>query len=1398
MKLRDDDRRLIDTYFKRNYRRGEALDISRHGSWSDRPWNEWKNRTLAMKGWQTDGAPFLTKKFKWIPQGPPRTLLREPGENGGAEIHTSHLEFKVFLQDRIEMVNSGLASPRFLLRDDPNSEYQEYEDTWKKLARKLQSVIFDENNGITKIPQNQLRILEHIDFVLDRKERGGDWDDLASFIESGEEITPDNLLTVLDENSLKSTKEEISRIVVKSLISKSTNSGPGKNQIFQIWTDRHKKEGIIKFYNEESDSNLSIKDFDFVKRKILEDFEMRNDKSVYQGLGLWRAGEEALGKYERLDIHCTGFVLVEALGVGIGRLLTKRIDDIAKVTKGGGMKELKISSSGDTKKVYDDLKKPGVGIIKNGFGKAPHGMRGKSEDVTYHNSILMAYNIVNMLLEQGFLQLRKMTEQEYRDSFMGGQEDKELNRAAWKEYPNLLVFSKTLKDFIDECKVNLDNDENAIYRWMRAPSDRWMYSPPQDHEFRPIWEERENHSNISGTEKENNKEQNIQQTRPRGLQRRYSQKIDDCKPGGFLRPDRRGMVSNHDAYEKWETPRSLPSEKTVQALNSLQSVQWEINLDLLERICVIDLREGNKHTTFLDKNGKPIKESTITKIRIKDCLKEVFFRPDSSQFNRDRKLTLAHVRRIIEHNANVFWHAWSCDFRGRLLPRSTALSPQGNDIDRALIRFKEWKPIGDDGIKWLRIHVYNLMKGVDIEGWIGGVPGIKSNRAMSFEDRDAWAEQNIDKLREIASDFTNYLEELELNKTARSKSEVFQRLAALIELDRVYEEWHSLEEPDWSAVRSGQPIYIDASSNGYQHVSCLLRNRDLAEKVNVIPNPQGNPVDLYDLVAKKARKVELERDNGIWNLSDTGVPAEKSMRDILKSEIPNWSSDDLDRAIEAIFNRSTAKKPTMTRVYGAKDILKSIWGSGGEGRPSWCPQQKDPLTSKEEQARKEVPQYAKDAYESWKGGETDYWPFANSTKLKSKDGKISWEIYRIWREAMDENRWFPVWARGSSLHDALILNLDEDDEVRKAFDNHRNPKLQGEIAKLLGKAMLAAIDDETQDAYTSLEASLKAIIKIDQGRGWKDRFELDKPSNMRGHTKYNISRYSNPDVIIKTTFGGIKPAQEAAKDLIHLHPGPGWFLDDGFEVRNYYLKKHHSDKTRKGAPSHPLSAYKEGLPDWYGKKSSTDILKRIVEVLKDKGIEKVKAGSKIYEMMYLENGQLRVAKKDKPPKRPQLTHIMKELGDLGNEGKEINMLLKHRSHSFPRFHEEESKRVDKGKPGTAFAPNFVHSLDALHMRGTIVKFAEGTPSIDFGFWAVHDAFGTHPSEVERMIRVVKDEFREVHRHKDLMDWIREISKESGLNPDGQHQVVNNILKDLNGKIGDLSPQEIATSDFLVH
>ena len=61
---------------------------------------------------------------------------------------------------------------------------------------------------------------------------------------------------------------------------------------------------------------------------------MRHDKSANKGGDLWRAGEETFGKNERLDIHCTGFVLVEGLGLGISKLLNKRIDEITQITKG--------------------------------------------------------------------------------------------------------------------------------------------------------------------------------------------------------------------------------------------------------------------------------------------------------------------------------------------------------------------------------------------------------------------------------------------------------------------------------------------------------------------------------------------------------------------------------------------------------------------------------------------------------------------------------------------------------------------------------------------------------------------------------------------------------------------------------------------------------------------------------------------------------------------------------------------------------------------------------------------------------------------------------------------------------------------------------------------------------
>ncbi len=1353
MPLSIEDEKDINTYFSRNYEQGKALDISCPDKKSNQSWNDWKNWRLRKKGWQKNGKPFLTKKNKWKSEEPPRRLLREAGKSSGRGIHPSHLEFKVFLQDRIEKVSYSIQSPRFLHKISPKrEEYEEYIETWKNLANQFQREIFNDNKALTKIPNLERRLLDDIDWVLKKID---DLDGLKIPQESGQklELSHEDVLKIqfkVEGDKYKKTIEEISRIVVKSLISKSKNSYPAPYEIFQSWRDRYGDGPIIDFYNGESDSE-DMTEFKQVKSELLGASKSSDIPHSDNRSNMWNEALKKFGPYERVDIHCTGFELIREIGEEISKLLIGRIVEVKKQTDSlDKRKKLGILSKGQTKQLWNDLFKTEKGLTIRGFGKRPpKGKASKKltdwKEVTRHNSLQMAYNIVNILLEREYLSVRKMEEKEYRESFMDGDQDKEISRAAWKPYPYLLIFTDTLKEKIGKSEYShfKGRGHNAIYRWMRQDPLRWMYCPPDDH-------------NIS----------------PSGGQS-YSDRFDDLTPGGFLNKELRTLVSNHKNYEGFQTPRSLPGRGTIDALNALQSVQWEINLDLLEKICDIRLSDDSLLGEFINSEGKPSKDHKIRKIDIKPELSNVFLREDDILFSDKRRLTLDYIERIIDLNANIFWHSWSCDFRGRMQPSCTVLSPQGNDIDRALIRFKEWKPLGEKGIEWLRIHVYNLMEGIEIQGWEDKEC---AEKLKSFKHRDEWVIGNLKLLRKISSDFNQYESELGLDRPASAKSVVFQRLAALTELDRVYSEWEAQDKEkskrDWSKVISGQPVYIDASSNGYQHVSCLLRNRDLAKKVNLIPNLDNAPEDLYGLVANEARKLHGDE-----------------MRDIL-SRIPNWSDEDMETAIDAIFHRSIAKRPTMTRVYGSKDILQSLWGRGGEGKPAWAMEKKDPLTTEEREARDMVPPSAKAAYRSWKTGETDYWPLANLAK--GPDGKRSWETYREWKKAMDEFRWLPVWAIGSSLYEGLVLNMEDKHVVRKAFEGQGYPKVQGDIAKLLNKSLAKAIDTVTDEAFSNFEGRLKDILKFNT---LDDRFNEKKHDNKKKRSEYHIYRYDDQNTIIEKIKGNKAEARKIEKELMFLYPGTGWLLDDGFEVRNYYIKQD-SDKTRKGAPTHVGSSYLDGLPDWYsGDRTSKNIVKRIKDVFLSRNEVK-----RLLEDRNPEISEI-MADIDKVTNRSEISSILSRLErilPLGDDGIEITSLLHHRSYSFPRFNPDEKKRVNKTKPKSALAPNFVHSLDALHMRKTINNLHNeiSSKSEGFGFWAVHDAFGTHPSDVVLMTDILKKQFRTIHKEKDMDGWIKNIAEHSGLNPQGDS--VKDISNKLSSQIGDLKISEIATSDYLVH
>ena len=79
------------------------------------------------------------------------------------------------------------------------------------------------------------------------------------------------------------------------------------------------------------------------------------------------------------------------------------------------------------------------------------------------------------------------------------------------------------------------------------------------------------------------------------------------------------------------------------------------------------------------------------------------------------------------------------DFRGRAYPIPPHFNHIGDDLSRALLLFAEGRPLGTQGLRWLKIHLANLY-GYD---------------KASFADRVKWAEENMEHVKESA---TNPLE----------------------------------------------------------------------------------------------------------------------------------------------------------------------------------------------------------------------------------------------------------------------------------------------------------------------------------------------------------------------------------------------------------------------------------------------------------------------------------------------------------------------------------------------------------------------------------------------------------------------------------------------------------------
>lgn len=226
------------------------------------------------------------------------------------------------------------------------------------------------------------------------------------------------------------------------------------------------------------------------------------------------------------------------------------------------------------------------------------------------------------------------------------------------------------------------------------------------------------------------------------------------------------------------------------------------------------------------------------------------------------------VAQCFQH-VDTLYFPHNIDFRGRCYPVPPHLNHMGDDICRALLVFSQAKPFGPRGLFWLKVHLANLF----------------GKNKMSFVEREAWIDERLPTLLEVAKD---PLSPRSVEVWGEEAEDPWQALGALLELK------HALDSGDPASYASRQPVHQDGSCNGLQHYAALGRDARGGAAVNLVPGER--PQDVYSLV------LEVVKTRVHADLEKKPNETEGSLALLLKQ---------LD-----LLQRKVVKQTVMTICYG--------------------------------------------------------------------------------------------------------------------------------------------------------------------------------------------------------------------------------------------------------------------------------------------------------------------------------------------------------------------------------------------------------------------------------------------------------------------------------------------------
>ncbi|QGF19809.1 DNA-directed RNA polymerase [Pectobacterium phage MA1A] len=329
--------------------------------------------------------------------------------------------------------------------------------------------------------------------------------------------------------------------------------------------------------------------------------------------------------------------------------------------------------------------------------------------------------------------------------------------------------------------------------------------------------------------------------------------------------------------------------EVYEAVNLAQNTAWKINTKVLSVVNqIVNWKNCPvSDVPALEREELPAKPDDIdtNEAALKHWKKQAsaIYRKDKARVSRrlSMEFTVAQANKFAQFKA--IWFPMNLDWRGRVYA-VPMFNPQGNDMTKGLLTFAKGKPLGSDGMYWLKIHGANCA-GVD---------------KVPFPERIEFIEDNHANIMAAAE---NPLE----NLWWAEQDSPFCFLAFCFEYAGAIKHGKSYV--------SSLPLAFDGSCSGIQHFSAMLLDEIGGAAVNLLPSAIVQ--DIYRIVADKVNdRLKVDAINGSQNTVEvitdakTGEATEKTT--LGTTTLANqWLAFGV--------NRGVTKRSVMTLAYGSKE-----------------------------------------------------------------------------------------------------------------------------------------------------------------------------------------------------------------------------------------------------------------------------------------------------------------------------------------------------------------------------------------------------------------------------------------------------------------------------------------------